>query len=127
MIYGSFANVTVGRTLVKCIKKKSLVCYNCMCSVLVAQSCPTLCSLMDCSPPCSSASEIFPGKNTAVGYNFLLQGTFPTQGSDPGLSHIVGRSCTVLATACESTIISLKLPVKRKFHSLHSATDLSIV
>ena len=31
-------------------------------------------------------------------------------------SRIVGRSLTVLATACESTIISLKLAVKRKFH-----------
>ena len=28
-----------------------------------------------------------PGKNTGVGYHFLLQGTFPTQGSNPGLPH----------------------------------------
>ena len=27
----------------------------------------------------------FPGKNTGVGYHFLLQGIFPTQGSNPGL------------------------------------------
>ena len=26
-----------------------------------------------------------PGKNTRVGCHFLLQGIFPTQGSDPGL------------------------------------------
>ena len=25
----------------------------------------------------------FPGKNTSVGYHFLLQGIFPTQGSNP--------------------------------------------
>ena len=28
-----------------------------------------------------------PGKNTAVGCHFLLQGNFPTQGSIPGLLH----------------------------------------
>ena len=28
-----------------------------------------------------------PGKNTGVGCHFLLQGIFPTQGSNPGLSH----------------------------------------
>ena len=28
-----------------------------------------------------------PGKNTGVGYHFLLQGIFPTQGSNPGLPH----------------------------------------
>ena len=26
-------------------------------------------------------------KNTGVGYHFLLQGIFPTQGSNPGLPH----------------------------------------
>ena len=29
----------------------------------------------------------FPGKNTEVSHHFLLQGIFPTQGSNPGLSH----------------------------------------
>ena len=29
----------------------------------------------------------FPGKNTGMGCNFLLQGTFPTQGSNPHLLH----------------------------------------
>ena len=29
----------------------------------------------------------FPGKNTAMGSQFLLQGIFPTQGSNPGLPH----------------------------------------
>ena len=29
----------------------------------------------------------FQGKSTGVGCHFLLQGTFPTQGSNPGLSH----------------------------------------
>ena len=34
---------------------------------LVTQSCPTLCSLMDCSPPGSSVHGDSPGKNTGVG------------------------------------------------------------
>ena len=29
----------------------------------------------------------FPGKNTGVGYHFLLQGIFPTQELNPGLLH----------------------------------------
>ena len=29
----------------------------------------------------------FPGQNTGVGCHFLLQGIFPTQGSNPGLPH----------------------------------------
>ena len=29
----------------------------------------------------------FPGKSTGVGYHFLLQGIFPTQGSTQGLLH----------------------------------------
>ena len=29
----------------------------------------------------------FPGKNTATGCHFLLQGIFPIQGSNPGLLH----------------------------------------
>ena len=47
---------------------------------LVAQSCPTLCDPMDCSPPGSSVHRDSPGKNTAVGCHALLQGIFPTQG-----------------------------------------------
>ena len=37
---------------------------------------------IDCSPPGSSAHGIFPGKNTEVGCHVLLQGVFPTQGSN---------------------------------------------
>ena len=48
--------------------------------VKVAQSCLTLCNLMDC--PWNS-----PGQNTGVGSLFLLRGIFPTQGLNPGLPH----------------------------------------
>ena len=52
---------------------------------LVAHSCPALCDPMDCSPAGSSVHT--PGKNTGVGCHALLQGIFPTQGSNSGLPH----------------------------------------
>ena len=53
--------------------------------VLVAQSCPTLCDPMDWLF-CLWDS---PGKNTRMGSQALLQGVFPTQGSIPGLLHLL--------------------------------------
>ena len=44
--------------------------------VLVTQLCPTLCDLMDCSPPGSSVHGDSQGKNTGVGCHALLQGIF---------------------------------------------------
>ena len=77
--------------------------------VKVTQSCPTLWDLMDYTQKerkwsCSVMSESlrphgwvactrlfcpwdFLGKSTGVGCYFLLQGIFPTQGSNPGLLH----------------------------------------
>ena len=49
------------------------------------QPCPTLCNPMDCSParvPCPWHS---PGENTGAGCQALLQGIFPTRGSNPHL------------------------------------------
>ena len=54
---------------------------------LVTQSCPTLCDPLDCSPPGSSVRGDSPGRNTGAGCQALLQGIFPTQGSNPGLLH----------------------------------------
>ena len=48
---------------------------------LVAQSIDP----MDCSPAGSSVHEDSPGRSTGVGCYALLQGIFPTQGSNPGL------------------------------------------
>ena len=55
--------------------------------VSVARSCPILCNPMNCSPPGSSVHGDSPGKKAGVGCHALLQGTFPTQGSTPGLLH----------------------------------------
>ena len=43
---------------------------------------------MDCSLPDFSVHGITPGKNSGVGYHFLLQGVFLTQGSNPQLLNI---------------------------------------
>ena len=58
-----------------------------LCESEVTQLCPTLCDPMDCSLPGSSVHRIFPGKNTGVVSHSLLQGIFPTQGSNPSLLH----------------------------------------
>ena len=54
---------------------------------LVTQLCPTPCNLVNYSPPGSSVHGVSPGKNTGVSCHALLQGIFPTQGSNPGLPH----------------------------------------
>ena len=45
---------------------------------LITKSCPTLCDPIDLD---------FPGKNTGLDSHSLLQGSFLTQGSNPGLLH----------------------------------------
>ena len=57
------------------------MCYGCGCC-LVTQLYPTLCDLTRLSSLWNT-----PGKDTGVGCHFLLQGIFPTQGSNPGLLH----------------------------------------
>ena len=42
---------------------------------------------MDCNPPGTSVHGDSPGKNTGVGCHALLQALFPTQRSNPGLTH----------------------------------------
>ena len=57
-------------------------------SCLVTKLCLILCNPMDfsCQAPLSMR---FPGKNTGVGYHFLLKGIFLTQGSNLGF--LLGR------------------------------------
>ena len=63
------------------------LCLLCTVLCLVAQLCLTLCDPVDYSPPGSSVHEDSPRKNTGVGCHALLQGIFPTQGSNLGLPH----------------------------------------
>ena len=48
---------------------------------LVTQSCPTLTTPWTVAHQLPLSMEFFPGKNTGVGYHFLLQGISQTQGS----------------------------------------------
>ena len=55
--------------------------YFCILLLRCAQSCLTLCDLMDCRPPVFSVLGIFQARLiTGVGWHFLLQGIFLTQG-----------------------------------------------
>ena len=67
------------------VRSQHVLCLPCV----VTQSCPTLCDPKGGSPPGSGSSVHgdSPGKNTGVGCHALLQGIFPTQGSNPGLPH----------------------------------------
>ena len=67
------------------LKKKNFL--NICAAVFVTQLCLNLCGLMDCSFSGSSVYGDFSGKSTGVGCHVLLQGIFPTQGSNPGLLH----------------------------------------
>ena len=53
------------------------------------QLCTTLCDPVDCSPPGSSVHGDSPGNNTGVDCYALLQGIFPTQGSNLHLLHLL--------------------------------------
>ena len=53
------------------------------------QSCLTLYDPMVYSLPASSVHGDSPGKNTGVGCHALLQGIFPTQGSNLSFSHFL--------------------------------------
>ena len=64
------------------------VCNMCVCAKSL-QLCPTLCGPLNCRALWSQAplSMDSPDKNTGVGCHALLQGIFPTQGSNLGLPH----------------------------------------
>ena len=51
--------------------------------VLVAQSCPTLCNPMDCSPPGSSAEGEFCRQEDWRALPFPSPGNLPNTGIDP--------------------------------------------
>ena len=93
-----------------------------------AQSCPTLCDPVDCSPPGSSVHGIFPGKNTGIGCHFLLQGIFLTQGSKPCLLHWQADSLPLShlgsPTAAHSTLSNGHC-LKQKFFSVFLHVQVS--
>ena len=89
---------------------------------LVTKSCLTLATpwTMACQPLLSRVHEISPGKNTGGDCHSLLQGIFPTQGSNLGLLHcrqilyrlihqgslILSRGPPFLSAFCKPTALS---------------------
>ena len=55
--------------------------------MLVAQSCLTLCNLIDCNLPGSSVHGIFQARILEWVAISFSRGIFPTQGLNPGISH----------------------------------------
>ena len=87
----------------------------------VGQSCPTLCDPVDCSLPGFSIHGILRARITGVGYHFLLQGIFPTQGrtrvSHIGCRHLIHNSKPIqldnpirLAKAYNPLLIRINFP-----------------
>ena len=71
----------------------TLGAYVCVCvcarTHTLTQSWPTLWGPMNCSPSRLLCPWDFPGKDTEVDCHFLLQGIFPTQGSNSHLLHLL--------------------------------------
>ena len=59
----------------------------CVYACSAASVVPALCNAMDCSLPGSSYTWDSPGNNTEMGCHAILQGIFPTQGSNLHLLH----------------------------------------
>ena len=97
---------------------------------LVSQSCPTLCDPTDCSPPGSFVHGDSPGKYAEVSCHALLQGIFPTQGSNLGLLHcrwvessLVAQTVKCLPRVRETWVRSLgqEDPLEKEM-ATHSST-----
>ena len=88
------------------VSHESALCSLLCCAVcLAAQSRPTLCNPMDCSPPHSSVHGDSPGKNTEVGWPYPPPGDRPNPGikfrsltlwADPLLPEPPGKPCSFL-------------------------------
>ena len=75
------------------------------------QLCLTPCSPVGCGLPVSSVHGDSPGKNAGVGCHALLQGSFPTQGSNSHLSCVLHW---------QASSLPLAPPGKPPAHSKHS-------
>ena len=85
---------------------QGMVCRVCAVLGLVTQSHLTLCDPMDCRLPGSSVHGDSPGKNTGVDCHALLQGIFPTQGSNSGIERPKHHNSTL---SVESKALTQKL------------------
>ena len=65
-----------------------------LCESEVAESCPTLCDSVDCSPPGSSVHGIHQARILEWVAIFFSRGIFLTQGSNPGLPALQADALT---------------------------------
>ena len=77
-----------------------------MCTCMRAQSCLTLCTRLDCIPPGSLCSWVFPGKYTGVGSHALLHGIFLHPGSKLASPALAGRFFTTELPGKPNTCIA---------------------
>ena len=81
------------------------------------QSCPTLCHPWTvCSPSRLFCLWSFSGKNTGEGGHFLLQGIFPTQGSNLRLLHL---------QHCQTGSLPLAPPGKSRWFNMFTNFNLA--
>ena len=106
----------------------------CVCVLKSLQSCPTLCNPMDYSPPGSSDHGILQAR--ILEWVAILQGIFPTQGSNPHFLHLqVGslpqvhclgsllyEKYTSIDTKGKITMVIFHLFIQRHFSSKVSIT-----
>ena len=90
------------------------------CLLLVAKSCPTLCDPMTVGYACQAPLWNSPGKNAGVGSHSLLQGIFPTQGSNSALLHY--RQILYCLSHQERPTIEYYSALKRKEIVAHGTT-----
>ena len=80
------------------------------------QSCPTLCDPVDCQGSCPCD---FPGKNTGVGCHTLLQGIFPTQGSNQSSPASPASKIDSLPLSHRESPVRNLLRLKKKKKTFH--------
>ena len=86
---------------------------------LVTQSYPTLCDPIGYNLPDASIHWDSLGKNTGVGFHFLLQGIFQTQGSNPGILHLLqwqADSLPLYHLGCLTFILPYLICILLLFH-----------
>ena len=96
----------------------SIMCCAVCVLYLVAQSCLTLCDPMDYSLLGSPVHGDSPSKNTRVGSHALLQGIFPTQGSNPGLPHCRQILYQLRYQGSPNNVLSPKIYLEKSVSSL---------
>ena len=103
-------------------KVKASLTFKTVCVCMCAQLYPTLCHVMDCSPPGSSVHGISQVRRR-VGCHLLLQGIFLTQGLKPRLLCLLHSACASSSPAFLMMYSAYKLNVIKAFTSHQGTQD----